>query len=183
MKEELESALCKEFPSIFRDYHGDMTVTCMHWGMSCGDGWASLIRDICLYINNSIENAKSNVIFEYKKKNKIDYSVDLSTEILKELKIDDMIVVADQVKEKFGGLRFYWHSENLPEDSYQRISGAIDMAEMRSEDICEECGERGDMRGPGWFFTACDKHAKDRKTLKEYQAFEDEQEKKNKANL
>lgn len=174
MRNELEAEFCKEFPSIFRDYHGDMRVTCMAWGMSCGDGWEVLIQNICLYINNAVENCKSAIISEYKKKNNIDYASELSPEILKELKVDEVAAVADQVKEKYGTLSFYWHGENLTEEWYNRIDSAIDMAAMLSGHICEECGERGQLRGPGWLFTACERHARGRQTLKEYSDSEQE---------
>jgi len=178
MKPELEAAFCKEFPSIFRDHGGDMRVTCMAWGLAVNDGWAGLLRDICLFIDNGIRNAKSQKIWDYKRKHNIDYSTDLSPAVLKRLKIDEMAVIADQVKEKYGQLCFYHHSTNLPEEWRHRIDGAIDMAEMRSLSVCEECGERGELRGPGWLFTACEKHSRDTKTLKEYQAWEDALEKK-----
>jgi hypothetical protein len=35
----------------------------------------------------------------------------------------------------------------------------IAMAESMSYRICEECGDRGKMRGGGWVRTLCDKHA------------------------
>lgn len=177
MELELDNALCKEFPSIFRDRNGKITETCMAWGCEVGLGWFDLLRDICLFINNAIENAKSEKIYEYKRKHNIDYSTELSAEILKKLKIDEMIVVADQVKEKYGELCFYHHSMNLPERWIGEIDGAIRMAQMQSSKICEECGERGEMRGLGWFFTACDKHSRGIKTIKEYKAWEDAKEK------
>lgn len=179
MKKELDEALCKEFPSIFRDYGGDMRETCMAWDISCGDGWNILLRNICLFIDNALCNVKNHIIYEYKDKNKINFMNDLSSDQLKELKLDEIIVVADQVKEKFGALCFYWHSENLPEEWHDRIDGAIRMAEMLSTSICEECGDRGVLRGPGWLFTACENHSKGVEPLEEYRKFEDELEKKN----
>ena len=50
MKEELELQLVAKYPKIFRDYGGDMQKTCMHWGMSCGNGWYDLIDRICARI-------------------------------------------------------------------------------------------------------------------------------------
>lgn len=41
MKKELDNALCKKYPEIFRDRNGDMKNTCMVWGFP-GDGWYNL---------------------------------------------------------------------------------------------------------------------------------------------
>lgn len=63
-------------------------------------------------------------------------------------------VVADQVKEKFGTLRFYTHGG----DDYTR--GVIDFAEMLSAYICEDCGrfdETVATNSRGWIRTTCDK--------------------------
>ena len=62
-----------------------------------------------------------------------------------------------QVKEKFGGLRFYINS--APEKVYDLIS----KAEKKSYEICEVCGEPGEMRSGGWILTLCDKHNLERK--------------------
>jgi hypothetical protein len=65
-------------------------------------------------------------------------------------------VVVSQVKEKFGTLRFYYSGG----DEY--ISGLVDMAAWVSSITCEQCGERGELRGVEWFYTACEKHIMDR---------------------
>jgi hypothetical protein len=63
-----------------------------------------------------------------------------------------------QVKEKFGGLRFYINSGST--EIYDRISEA----ERASYSICEDCGEPGELRKDlGWYFTLCDKHHQEKK--------------------
>lgn len=62
-------------------------------------------------------------------------------------------VVAFQVKEKFGGLRFYTGACN----DAQR--GMIVQAQAFSWRICEVCGSRGETYGPTWFRTRCEAHA------------------------
>lgn len=57
-----------------------------------------------------------------------------------------------QIKEKFGGLRFYVHS--APAD----FLDAIDAAEALSISTCEECGKPGKRRPGGWIKTLCDEH-------------------------
>ena len=59
-----------------------------------------------------------------------------------------------QVKEKFGGLRFYVDNA----DDYVR--GAIEMAEMMSLRTCEVCGNRGRKHTGGWIRTLCEEHAR-----------------------
>lgn len=61
-------------------------------------------------------------------------------------------VEASQVKEKFGGLRFYIDGGDEWQD------GAISFAESISFIICETCGDRGELRSDhGWLSTLCDK--------------------------
>lgn len=60
-------------------------------------------------------------------------------------------VTIHQIKEKFGGLRFYV-DRALPD-----LYDAIHAAEMRSFHICEDCGEPGKLRSmKGWLRTMCD---------------------------
>lgn len=58
-----------------------------------------------------------------------------------------------QIKEKFGGLRFY-----INEGSDQ-MHARINEAEKESYLICEKCGEPGEHRTDrGWWATLCDEH-------------------------
>jgi len=58
-----------------------------------------------------------------------------------------------QIKEKFGGLRFY-HSSNS--DKTWEIE---EIAEERSMQICEVCGEAGNLhKSMGWLRTTCEEH-------------------------
>jgi hypothetical protein len=65
-------------------------------------------------------------------------------------------VVIDQIKEKFGTLRFYVTGGD------DMIDGMIWMAEHMSGHICEVCGNRGKMRTKGWMVTLCDLHHDER---------------------
>lgn len=57
-----------------------------------------------------------------------------------------------QVKEKFGGLRFYvGHASDAV---YERIRNA----ENESLETCEQCGKPGSPRGDGWIKTSCGEH-------------------------
>lgn len=61
-------------------------------------------------------------------------------------------VVASDLKEKYGALRFYHCGVNDEQD------GMIELAEAFSKRICEVCGSRGRLRGNGWITTRCDAH-------------------------
>lgn len=61
-------------------------------------------------------------------------------------------VVVQQIKEKFGGLRFYYEGG----DDY--VSGVVDMAESWAGKTCETCGSLGTRRSGGWIRTLCDIH-------------------------
>ncbi len=66
-----------------------------------------------------------------------------------------------QVKEKFGGLRFYIvHSPSIGSTAiYDRITEA----EGQSLETCEECGAPGDRKGgTGWIKCLCPEHRKER---------------------
>lgn len=82
--------------------------------------------------------------------------------LIKEL-IEDLIALGwdrktCQVKEKFGGLRFYINSGS------NEIHDRISKAERDSYEICEKCGEKGELRTDiGWYFTLCDKHYSEKK--------------------
>lgn len=58
-----------------------------------------------------------------------------------------------QVKEKFGGLRFYIN------EGSDEIHTRITEAEIESYTICEMCGAPGEIRRDiGWYRTLCDSH-------------------------
>ena len=70
-------------------------------------------------------------------------------------------VVAQQVKSKFGGLRFYYSGG----DDY--IRGLVDLAESLSYHICEECGKMDETVGhtQGWIITLCKEHSNEKERV------------------
>ena len=62
-----------------------------------------------------------------------------------------------QVKEKFGALRFYINTGS------DEIFKKIHSYENKSYEICETCGEKGELRLVGWYKTLCNKHHEERK--------------------
>jgi hypothetical protein len=136
MSPELDEELCRKFPKIFRDRTKSMQESCMHWGFEHGDGWYNIIESLCLNIQHHTD---------WKRKH--------STLTDEEFDAEHQPVAA-QVKEKFGGLRFYMHNTD------EWIDGAISLAESLSRRTCEVCGARGEQRGGGWIRTLCEEHSK-----------------------
>jgi hypothetical protein len=59
----------------------------------------------------------------------------------------------EQVKEKFGGLRFY--TSGFPEFADELVTEA----ERKSAETCQVCGEPGTLHGKGWVSTLCGEHS------------------------
>lgn len=70
-----------------------------------------------------------------------------------------------QVKEKFGGLRYYASTE-LSGDESDQFHTEIRMAEERSVRTCEECGKPGESYSSrhGYLKTLCSTHQSERVT-------------------
>ena len=69
----------------------------------------------------------------------------------------DVTLTIHQIKQKFGGLRFY-HS-GIESDDMQKTymaTGAIRNVENMSRRVCEQCGSPASKRDDGWIRTRCD---------------------------
>ena len=73
-----------------------------------------------------------------------------------------------QVKEKYGGLRFYGDGGD------DKIRNFIWFAESMSAITCEKCGAPGKRRGRGWIYTACDAHTREEDLIDETEVNENE---------
>lgn len=179
MSPELDEILCKKYPKIFKNRYADMRTTAMCWGFECGEGWFNIIDLLCSQIQGHIDwkrTERANVLrfnralkralagdvsglikyFSYKGKI-TEYtmrSVDSSMEdkIYREVPKKVHQVVATQVKEKFGALRFYYDGG----DDY--IHGLTSMAEAMSGRTCEVCGNPGESNKSGYITTLCNAH-------------------------
>ena len=69
-------------------------------------------------------------------------------------KLEPFGIVAEQVKEKFGSLRFYIGA--CPSEHFDEVYKHIQEAEHLSSKTCENCGKPGESRGGGWIQTLCD---------------------------
>jgi len=127
MKQEFDEMLCAKYPKLMANRHKTMQETCMYWGFECGDGWFNILNQLMGNIQHHIDskNKKEEVVPQ---------------------------VVLDQVKEKFGTLRFYYTGG----DDY--IRGMVSMAEAMSGVTCEVCGKPGETNYGGWIKTRCEEH-------------------------
>lgn len=159
MKKELDELLCNTYPAIFVDRRGDMTKTAMCWGFECSDGWYNILNCLCHAITEHIDNSIRSRDWTIQwNKNVNDPEYEWTAFVPREERpIPDIVeqVVATQVKEKFGSLRFYYNGG----DDY--IDGLVRMAELISEHTCEVCGDKGELSSSGWYKTLCDRHKKE----------------------
>lgn len=115
------------FPLLYRGKIKPCTSSLMCLGFECRDGW----YDIILELSHQIHN-----IFKVACLSKDDYP-----EVF-------------QVKEKFGGLRFY--IDPCVDTITDQIYKVVDDAEKKSINTCEICGNSGQQRYDGWVVTLCD---------------------------
>ncbi len=81
---------------------------------------------------------------------------DLIYQLSKDITALDPKATANQIKEKFGGLRFYATVQN------EKAFDLIHKAEKESYKTCETCGKKGILRkNLGWILTLCLKHYKE----------------------
>ena len=177
MKRELDEYLCKVYPKMMVNRDKSMQETCMCWGFECGDGWFQILnqlmgniqhhidwrerqREVVIKFNRMAEQLKAgdSTLFdeEYKDLIGLDFKEKRRQEMLERdpQTIPEPItqVTLDQVKEKFGTLRFYYSGG----DDY--IRGLVSMAESMSGVTCEECGKPGTQTPGGWIKTVCKEH-------------------------
>ncbi len=142
MKSELQLNLYEKYPKIFRQKDLPMTETLMCWGIECGDGWYWLIDNLCHSIQGYCDSRIDSIGFS---------GHDLASDVL-ERAMSQFQVEAVQVKEKFGGLRFYISSGD------DMVYGMIHLAEDMSYHICEECGASENVKQTrGWIKSLCPK--------------------------
>jgi hypothetical protein len=175
MRRELDEALCAKYPLIFKDRNADMRTTAMCWGFECGDGWYNIIDTLCGLLTSDYRGAKSRYdhLAEVGVGNVLYGTKTVTQEAVDETKakLDEetlKVPVAVQVKEKFGGLRFYVQAAT--DKHYQYIS----FAESMSYRTCEECGAPGKTYTDGWHMTLCDIHAAMNGKEEEYEYEENE---------
>lgn len=121
MNEQNTKYLLEKYPKLYRQAYLSPQETCMCWLFETGDGWYDIINEL----SEKLETLNNTTYI-------------------------DNPIEAEQVKEKFGGLRFYVNS------CYTEVHDLITAAEIRADATCERCGKAGKSRGGGWILTLCD---------------------------
>ena len=175
MREELDKLLCEKYPKMMVNRNKNMQETCMCWGFACGDGWYNILNQLMGNIQHHIDwrekqragAIKYNEMAAQAKAGNFDLFEEdmkaLPNDEYKEKRLAEIVagdfrklpesipqVTLDQVKEKFGTLRFYYSGGD------DVIDGMVQLAESMSGVTCEECGNVGERRGGGWVHTYCE---------------------------
>jgi len=113
MNKELEKTLMEKYPKIFPQKTEETKDEPIYeWGIECHDGWYNLL-DSCF-----------DLIQRY-----IDSRYDKTKQ-----------VIACQIKQKYGSLRFYYDGGD------DVVDGIVRTIEYLSHDICEDCGTSGPVK-------------------------------------
>lgn len=126
----------KKYPEMFANPYG---------GFAVGKGWWPILQALCSQIDAHTKwrnNTRKALLKDNPYKQKIPKEV--------------TPVKVAQIKEKFGGLRFYYDGGD------DTIDGMVRMAEVWASCSCEECGKPGKSRDGGWIKTLCDEHEAER---------------------
>jgi len=140
----------------------------MQFGFECNDGWYVILDELMGNIKNHIWNENRNR--EYRIRSRFIRNIDNLRYKLpwKWKKLQDLIfwfvnkfprgvtpmlpIEIHQIKEKFGGLCFYYYGG----DNF--IDGLVNFAENISYRVCEECGSTHKVgQTQRWIYTICKK--------------------------
>lgn len=142
-----------KFQQLVQD-HPDLFEKCGDEYFAIGNGWYNIVRILCGYMSYDVNQARYRLNYALKNPEaKMPPIAELEATLAKAIK--DLPVI-EQVKEKFGSLRFYVSNSTPRFDNY------IGFAEAMSSVTCEECGAPGESRNDGWIKVLCDKHYKER---------------------
>jgi hypothetical protein len=120
--------LVQKYPSVFKDMDSNVLY-------DLPSGWVKLFDDACIELS---------VILEEERKRTPETP-------------DNPLFVPLQIKEKFGGLRFYYTMNTENDDLVRTVQRLIDSAEDKSYTVCEVTGKPGEFCKSGWHFkTLCE---------------------------
>lgn len=181
MSPELSKQLCEKYPKIFSNRHGDPKDSPISFGIECGCGWYKVIDMLCMAASNTYSTG-----LRIDKEDAAKYGIESPDDEAGEryyFTVESPQMVASQVKEKFGSLRFYYRldfdprvtelikTEKYPElqkiveNFHSYFDGIVYMAEILSINTCEITGREGEMHlsnggKNGWYKTLNREYAK-----------------------
>lgn len=117
-----DTEIIDKYPEVFGVRPFDESTTLIKYGFECGEGWYPTLIEL----------------------------IEKISKIVKRDNLENFRAV--QVKEKFGGLRFY---VNNGTDEIHKLIGET---ELKCENICEECGAPSKIRTlpSRWVTNLCD---------------------------
>lgn len=122
MNKENTEYLFNNFPHLYKGKDLSLKQNLMPFGFECGNGWFTIIKVLSQLIEKEIVDNNLTDVY------------------------------AVQVKEKFGGLRFYMTYTTEKIDNY------IDMAKVLCYNTCEICGSITNVKPTqGWINYLCEK--------------------------
>lgn len=122
----------EKYPELFAEPYG---------GFCVGEGWWPIVETLCSQIDSYTKWANRTRQARLK-------------DNPNDLKVPDEVpqVKVQQIKEKFGGLRFYYDGG----DDF--IRGLVTMAESWASKSCEDCGAPATKQTTGWIKNVCNVH-------------------------
>lgn len=138
--------------------HKDTCAICRFSGATeFEDGWFHVATDDHPWKNcrelydTAVQEIEARRVFSFDSMGSVGYGWrGILTTLVHTLRLTDPEFKIHQIKEKFGGLRFYVGGMSVVGH------GLISWAETRSESVCEACGSWGVLRENGWWKTLCD---------------------------
>jgi len=121
-----------KYPEMYSD---------VYCGISINEGWFEIVNRLSAIIHSHykwMRETRERLLKDNPYEHEIPPECDFPT--------------VAQIKEKFGGLRFYIDGGD------EFTHGAIQMAEAWAGSTCEKCGAIGKRRDGGWIRTLCDIH-------------------------
>lgn len=127
MQEKLQNILFEKYPKIFQDKDDPVNKSLMSFGIDTGDGWFWLIDNLCQQLQFDTDNN------------------------------EEVQIIAFQVKEKFGSLRFYVKTCS------ERQDAIIGFTQFLSCSICEKCGNTKNVKktNKGYIIPLCENCTKE----------------------
>ena len=165
--EEFEKKMAEKYPRYFgEDKH--------FGGFAIGEGWYPIIEALVAQIDHYTKWRRRMRAHDLRKQRAKDkglgaliqfmagnkhtptpWDIDRAEDVMaSDITITDKVywIRVEQIKEKFGGLRFYYQGGD------DHIDGMVTMAEVWAGRTCETCGNLGKRREGGWIRTLCDVH-------------------------
>jgi hypothetical protein len=164
--EEFEKYMTEKYPRYFGEGK-------RYGGFAIGEGWYHIIKSLVAQIDSYTKWKRNTRAYQLRLDRARDRGRDAVLKFIckgkepkyfDEERADEIMATpheiipavpwirVEQIKEKFGGLRFYYQGGD------EAISGMVTMAECWAYRTCEQCGNKGKQREGGWIRTLCRTH-------------------------